>query len=187
MVTLVETMGKKANEIGVILDGYDLSDIVKQYLEMCVTTSDYCQELMKQTEHQHLGFVPIINSMYTIDGGSDPRLWLLIYEDIMRNPQYDVPVEAFLSVNLSVRKGQLKYKGVRDMITDKGEIEERAYGFALAGIEEDWWSHDDLVTLPDREEGAIKAMAANAMMSGMMAEIGDMVGAGDGPDEGWFA
>jgi len=187
MVTLIEMMNEKVKGIGEVLDGYELSDRVNTYLGMCTQTTDYCKALMKQTEQHHLGFVPIINAIYMIDGGTDPRLWLLIYEDIMNDPEIDVPVEALPCAMLSVDDSRLKYKGVREMVNDDGEIEEWAYGFALAGVEEDWWEHDDLVTLPDREEGAIKAMAANAMMSGMMSEISEMMGGGDGPDEGWFA
>ena len=98
----------------------------------------------------------------------------------------DVPVEVMLCTQLSLKGKRLYYKGVQEMINDDGEMYEHTYGLALAGIEEDWWEHDDLASLPPRDKHAAKAMAATSMMDGMMDEIMSMFDADDGPDEGWF-
>ena len=74
----------------------------------------------------------------------------------------------------------------RIRLDDDGDCHEAVYALAMAGIEEDWWEHDDLASLPPRDKHAAKAMAATSMMDGMMDEIMSMFSADDGPDEGWF-
>jgi hypothetical protein len=187
-MTMIERMTEKIEELGPQLEGYKLSDRVLLYMGLCKEAGDFALELMEQTQQHHLSLVPMVTELDMMDNGTDPRLWFLVYQDIRDDPDApDMPIEALVAARLSISGHHLRYRGVRDMMTDDGELAEFAYGFAVAGIEEDWWDHDDLVTLPDRESAAVQAMAAVSMMDEVMADIGQMLGEGDGPDEGWFA
>ena len=186
-MSLMDKMMTKIDEIGSSLDGYKVSNRVLDYLKVCESVREFSNSIMKQTSEHHLAFAPMINTLFMTDGSTDPRLWLMVYEDLLNDSGMpDVPVEVMLCTQLSLKGKRLYYKGVQEMINDDGEMYEHTYGLALAGIEEDWWEHDDLASLPPRDKHAAKAMAATSMMDGMMDEIMSMFDADDGPDEGWF-
>ena len=199
MTTLMEMMTEKIEELGPEIDGFKLSKKVNGYLAACRETMEYGMSLLKDTEKHHLAFVPTMNALSMTEAGADPRLWLMVYQEMADIAHYEepsgvpfgIPVEVFFCMELSLRSDDgnysVKYEGVRDMLTEEGNIEEVAYGLAIAGIEEDWWEHDDLVTLPDRDKQVIQAMKMNEQMNEMMSGIQEMLGVEDGPDEGWFA
>ena len=186
-MSLIDKMVTKIDEIGSSFHGYEVSNRVLEYLRVCESVREFSNSLMERTTEHHLGFVSMINALFMTDGTTDARLWLMVYEDLLNDSEIpDTPVELMLCTQLSLKGKRLCYEGPQEMINGDGDMYEHTYGLALAGIEEDWWEHDDLASLPPRDKHAAKAMAATSMMDGMMDEIMSMFSADDGPDEGWF-
>lgn len=189
MTTIVEKIQARLNEIGEAIHGAELPSIVLDYLNMCEATQKFTGSLMERAGDRHLGFVPFINQMAALDIGMDPRLWALVYRGL--EDKFDYPIEAYMCIGMSLSQEvgsfAIKFNEIIDVITPDGRLEEYAYAFALAGIEEDWWDFDDLDELPSRREDVVHAMQVHAQMTEGVGQFESLFGSSEtGPAEGWL-
>ncbi len=186
MKEIEEKMKTKLDEIGTNIDGCIMTNEITNYLTLCENIGNWTIAIANESKHIHLAYAPMFNSLYSIDRDGDPRLWCLVYREL--KVEWGYPMEAYLCLNLSIERidGQhvIKYNNVNSLYDGDGGLKESHYGFAMAGIEEDWWDIDEISGFK-RQEEVTQAQQIHHAVNGIWNVFEELFGS-DNSIEGWL-
>lgn len=187
-MTLESKMIEKLEMIGKEIEGYILPKCIVDYTVMKQMILDYSVKLSQDKENIHMAFYPYAGTLIEEEAGMNASLWMLIYKDL--HSKFKHPIESYLLLDLNFKTGGIiKHNGhhkFHKKMEDENYIDEVAYAFARAGVEEDWWDIDELSELPARRPDVMMAVTAGHMMKDVGEMISDIFDSDNDKEEGWF-
>ena len=185
---LESKMIEKLDIIGKEIDGYVMPAEIIEYTKLRNEILNYTIKLSQDKENMHMSFYPYANQLLEEESGTNTALWIMIYRELSSHFRH--PIESFLLLDLAFKKGgTMKHCGHHNFhvkMNNENYINESAYAFARAGVEEDWWDIDELSELPPRQPDVLMSVKAAHMVKDIDEMISDIFDSDNDKEEGWF-